>query len=76
VPPAARLVIEALRLDRWSSAQVQDRVQRALALGVGGFVIFGGEADAVKSLTDCMRREAGRPLLIGADLERGAGQQI
>jgi beta-glucosidase-like glycosyl hydrolase len=76
VPSPARFVIEALRLDRWSSAQVQDRVQRALALGVGGFVIFGGEADAVKSLTDRMRREAGRPLLIGADLERGAGQQI
>ncbi len=76
VPPTARLVIEALRLDQWSSAQVQDRVHRALALGVGGFVIFGGEADAVKSLTDRIRREAGRPLLIGADLERGAGQQI
>ncbi len=72
----ARLVIEALRLDRWSPSQVDERGSEALELGVGGFILFGGEIDRVAGLTERLRREAGRPLWIGADLERGAGQQV
>lgn len=48
----------------------------ALAVGVGGFIVFGGEAEAVRALTAELRERAARPLLIGADLERGAGQQF
>lgn len=51
--PAARLVIEALRLNRWFSSQVVDRAQPALVLGVDGFVIFGE-----KALADRARRKA------------------
>lgn len=72
----ARLVIEALRLDRWSAAAVDERSSRALELGVGGFILFGGEAERVEGLTERLGSEAGRPLWIGADLERGAGQQV
>ncbi len=72
----ARVVIEALRLDRWSPAEVERRADRALALGVGGFILFGGEAERVGRLVERIRDDAAWPLWIGADLERGAGQQI
>ena len=48
----------------------------ALAAGVGGFILFAGTRAAVTALTDEIRTKAGRPLLLGSDLERGAGQQI
>lgn len=73
---AAGLVIEALRLDRWDEGEVDRRVDAALDLGVGGFVLFGGAAGRVRELTARARRDAGRALWIGADLERGAGQQF
>jgi beta-glucosidase len=72
----ARVVIEALRLDRWSADEVERRARSALAAGVGGFVLFGGEAHAVKHLCLELRAAAERPLWLAADLERGAGQQF
>ena len=45
-------------------------------LGVGGYIIFGGPAEGVRELTAELRRRSPHPLLIGADLERGAGQQF
>ena len=72
----AQVVIEALRLDRWSPDAVEARADRALELGVGGFILFGGDADRVGRLTERVRESAGRALWIGADLERGAGQQV
>ena len=72
----ARVVIEALRLDRWSPDEVERRADRGLELGVGGFILFGGEAERVGRLLERVRDDAARPLWIGADLERGAGQQI
>jgi beta-glucosidase-like glycosyl hydrolase len=51
-------------------------IDRALALGVGGFILFGGPASAVQELTGELRDRSAAPLLIGADLERGAGQQF
>ncbi len=75
VPPA-RLILEALRLDRWPADRVLARAGAALDLGVGGFLLFGGEAEAVARLTSTLRERAGRPLWFAADLERGAGQQF
>src|SRR5690606_875867 len=45
-------------------------------LGVGGFIFFGGTAEAVASLTKELHERSRVRLLIGADLERGAGQQF
>ncbi len=72
----ARVVIEALRLDRWSAEEVDRRARSALATGVGGFVLFGGDARAVERLCRELRAAAGRPIWLAADLERGAGQQF
>ncbi len=75
----ARLVLPALRWRRETGfLHEHDAVDAALGLGVGGFIIFGvpgARADEVAALTARIRERAGRPLLLGADLERGAGQQ-
>jgi beta-glucosidase-like glycosyl hydrolase len=49
-------------------------VERALAVGVGGFVLEGGTPDAVLGWVRDVRRRSKVPLLIGADAARGAGQ--
>ncbi len=72
----ARLVFPALRWRNGSFAHERARIDAALAAGVGGFILFGGTTAAVAALTRALREIAGRPLLIGADLERGAAQQV
>lgn len=73
----ARLLFPDLRADAEGGFDAQeDRVRRCLDLGVGGFILFGGRAEAVRALTARLRAESRHPVLIGADLERGAGQQF
>jgi len=72
----ARLVFPALRWRRASFAHERPKIDAALAAGVGGFIVFGGTRDAVTTLTRELRQQAGRPLLVGADLERGPAQQV
>jgi beta-glucosidase len=45
-------------------------------MGVGGFILFGGPSEQVAILTEHLHSKSKIPLLIGADLERGAGQQF
>jgi beta-glucosidase-like glycosyl hydrolase len=74
---SARLILPALRADALSGfAHEAARIADALEIGVGGFIIFGGSVETVRRLTADLLRRAGRPLLLAADLERGAGQQI
>jgi len=73
----ARLLAPALRWNGQTGfAHERDTIEQALAVGVGGFCIFGGEVDAVRDLTSELRARSRLPLLISADLERGAGQQF
>lgn len=74
----ARLLFPAIRWDRDTASYDAYRpvIQRGVELGVGGYIIFGGPAEAVRELTAELRARSGHPLLIGADLERGAGQQF
>jgi beta-glucosidase-like glycosyl hydrolase len=72
----ARLVFPALRWRRGSFAHERAKIDAALAAGVGGFIIFGGTREATADLTRELRQQAGRPLLVGADLERGPAQQV
>jgi len=74
----ARLVFPALRWRPSHGGFEHERakIDAALAAGVGGFIIFGGTREAVAALTAALRQQAGRPLLVGADLERGPGQQV
>ena len=73
----ARLVFPSLRWrSRGGYAHERAKIDAALAAGVGGFILFGGTRDGVAALTRALRQQAGRPLLIGSDLERGAAQQV
>lgn len=72
----ARLVFPALRWRRDSFAHERAKIDAALAIGVGGFILFGGTHEAVATLTRELHQQAGRPLLLGADLERGPGQYV
>src|SRR3989440_100996 len=76
IQPRARLVCPALRWRRGSFRSNRATIDAALAAGVGGFILFGGTRDAVAALTHGLQQRAGRPLLLGSDLERGAGQQV
>ena len=73
----AQLLLPALR---WDAARgfegERDFIGRALDLGVGGFVLHGGDQEGVRALTKELRARSRVPLLVGADLERGAGQQF
>ena len=73
---SGRLVCPSIRWRRGSFASESAKIRAALAAGVGGFILFGGTRSAVAALTTDIRTKAGRELLLGSDLERGAGQQI
>ena len=75
--PVARLVFPALRWRRRTGFEHErPRVERTLALGVGGYIFFGGTAEAARALIRDIRAAAVHPLLFAADFERGVGQQF
>ncbi len=73
----AELFYPAIRWDATHGFESsRGAIDEALRLGVGGFIIFGGPSEHVASLTEDLHSKSRIPLLIGADLERGAGQQF
>lgn len=73
----ASLLIPALRWDPTHGfAYLNDTIDDALELGVGGFLISGGPRDAVSALTKELHARSRISLLLAADVERGAGQQF
>jgi beta-glucosidase len=73
----AELLVPAIR---WDSAngfgRERSRIARALELGVGGFVLHGGPEAEVRALIKDLRQASKIPLLIGAEMVRGVGQQF
>jgi beta-glucosidase len=73
----AQLLIPVIR---WAPgvgvAEERPRIEAALAAGVGGFQIVGGEQDVVRALAKELQVKSKIPLLMAAELERGAGQQF
>jgi beta-glucosidase-like glycosyl hydrolase len=73
----AALFYPAIRWDATHGFEGQRAaIDEALKLGVGGFILFGGPSEHVTALTEDLHSRSRVPLLIGADLERGAGQQF
>src|SRR5689334_1571062 len=52
------------------------RIEEALRLGVGGVVLRGGTVESVRALTKELQSRSRTPLLVAADMERGAGEQF
>lgn len=72
--PFAALLVPQLRWDPdHGFAYLQQLIDEALELGVGGFLLTGGSRDEVIALTGELDRRSVHPLLIAADLEAGAG---
>jgi len=77
VTPVARLVFPALRWRRRTGFDHErPRIERTLKLGVGGYIFFGGTAEAAGGLIRDLRAAAPHPLLLASDFERGVGQQF
>jgi beta-glucosidase-like glycosyl hydrolase len=73
----ARLLLPAIRWNAETGWEgFREVIERGLELGVGGFILFGGEAERVRELTADLHRRSRHPLLVASDLERGAGQQF
>ena len=73
----AELFYPAIRWDATHGFEAERAgIDEALKLGVGGFILFGGPSEHVASLTEDLHSKSRNALLIGADLERGAGQQF
>ena len=73
----AELLVPAIQWDTTTGfTRERVRIARALELGVGGFVLHGGPEAEVRSLIKDIRQSSKIPLLMGAELERGAGQQF
>lgn len=73
--PWAALLAPAVRWDPYEGYEpMRPKVDEWLALGVGGLVVHGGDQEAARVFIKDVRRRSRQPLLVGADLERGAGQ--
>ena len=73
----AQLLVPAIPWNPGSGfADARPLIDEALALGVGGFLLQGGEQDVVRALAKELQLKSRHPLLIAANLERGAGQQF
>jgi beta-glucosidase len=73
----AQLLLPAIRWDPDRGYEGErPMINQALQLGVGGFILFGGTVESVRALTRELQQRSRTPLLIGADMERGAGQQF
>jgi beta-glucosidase len=73
----AELFFPAIRWDATRGYEGERAaIDQALSVGVGGFILFGGPSEHVAALTEDLHSKSRIPLLIGADLERGAGQQF
>lgn len=79
-PSRSDLAQLLLPVVRWTPdrgfADARPLIDEALSLGVGGFQLVGGEQDGVRALAKELQLKSRHPLLVAADLERGAGQQF
>lgn len=71
-----QLIIGRLDGDNIQSRDYQEKIVRLTEKGIGGFIIFGGEKDEIKSFICKIQSIAEIPLFIASDIERGVGQQI
>ncbi len=71
-----RLIISRLDGVRVLEPPYRAKVLELVAKGIGGFILFGGERDALRGFIDELQALADTPLIIASDIERGVGSQI
>jgi len=74
IHPLAGLLVPELWWDAKAGFEpLEALIEDALELGVGGFLIANGPAEAVTALTRELRRRSAEVPLLGAEVEAGAG---
>ncbi len=73
---AYQLIIQRLDGDRIDDKYYANRMHGLVEKGIGGFIIFGGEIEAVKKFVAELQAASSIPLFIASDIERGVAQQI
>ena len=71
-----QLIIRRLDGDLIGSASYKKKIFEDIDRGIGGFILFGGERDEIRTALDEMQSAAEIPLFIASDVERGVGQQL
>jgi len=71
-----QLVIGRLDGENIGNSAYEEKIRSLVQKGIGGFIIFGGTREAVRSFLRTLRLEADIPLFFASDIERGTGQQI
>jgi len=71
-----QLIIRRLDGERIGSASYKNKIFEDIDRGIGGFILFGGERDKIRTALDEMQSAAEVPLFIASDVERGVGQQL
>lgn len=71
-----QLIINRLEGNKISSSSYQEYIIDLVKKGIGGFIVFGGEMNEVKSFIYKIQTMSEETLFIASDIERGAGQQL
>ncbi len=71
-----QLIISRIDGDKLSSIRYQEQALELVRKGIGGFILFGGKKDEVKSFIKNIQSISEIPLFIASDIERGVGQQV
>jgi beta-N-acetylhexosaminidase len=74
---AAGVIFPRLSLDKYRSDSVyQKEIEELCRIGIGGFCIFGGDAETAGKIIDVLQKMTVRPLLICADFEHGLPMRL
>ncbi|MCE5311638.1 MAG: hypothetical protein LLF86_00635, partial [Nitrospiraceae bacterium] len=71
-----QLLIIRLNGDQLSDAEYCEKMLSHAQSGIGGFIIFGGELEAVRLFIKILQAASPIPLFIASDIERGTAQQL
>ncbi len=71
-----QLIISRLDGDKIRLQDYREKIVGLVKKGIGGFIIFGGEKDEMKTFIAEIQALAEVPLFIASDIERGVGQQL
>jgi beta-N-acetylhexosaminidase len=72
----AQRVMPRLNGELIKDKEYMKEIQALVDAGVGGFILFGGDFWEVREGLAKLQSKAKFPLMIGSDMERGAGQQL
>ncbi len=71
-----QLIVSRLNGDNISDPTYRKKIIELVGKGIGGFIVFGGLKNEIKSFIKELQLIAETPLFIASDIERGVGQQI